>query len=240
MNADRPVALSRTEDRIRAGRIVAVLRLHDYRNAVEVAETLSEAGVAALEFTLGHPESLPTVERVAARLDGATAVGVGTVLTPAQVTAARDAGARFVVCPHADPAIITAAVDAGLAPLPGVATPTELVTAQRAGARLLKLFPAAPLGLGYLKALQGPFPDAELVPTGGVEIDTIATWLSAGATAVGVGSSLVDRTGSLDGLAARARRAVQEARTAGPPAVGPGLYGSPQAEPEKGRTADDR
>jgi 2-dehydro-3-deoxyphosphogluconate aldolase/(4S)-4-hydroxy-2-oxoglutarate aldolase len=112
-----------------------------------------------------------------------------------------------------------------------------LVTAQRAGARLLKLFPAAPLGLGYLKALQGPFPDAELVPTGGVEIDTIATWLSAGATAVGVGSSLVDRTGSLDGLAARARRAVQEARTA---AVGPGLYGSPEAEPEKGRTADDR
>jgi 2-dehydro-3-deoxyphosphogluconate aldolase/(4S)-4-hydroxy-2-oxoglutarate aldolase len=243
MNADRPIALSETEDRIREGRIVAVLRLRDYRNAVQVAETLAEAGVAALEFTLGHPESLSTVERVAARLDGTTEVGVGTVLTPAHVMAGRDAGARFVVCPHTDPAIITAAIGVGLAPLPGIATPTELVTAQRAGARLLKLFPAASFGLGHLRALHGPFPAAELVPTGGVEIDTIANWLSAGAAAVGVGSSLVDRMGSLDGLAARAKRAVREARLAEPrtppPTTGSGPYGASEDGPTEGRQSGD-
>ncbi|WP_329248278.1 bifunctional 4-hydroxy-2-oxoglutarate aldolase/2-dehydro-3-deoxy-phosphogluconate aldolase [Actinoallomurus sp. NBC_01490] len=211
MDTSRPTALAETEDRIRAGRIVAVLRLRDHRHAVEVAETLAEAGVTALEFTLDHPDSLAAVERVAARMPGTVAVGAGTVLSPTQVTAARDAGARFVVCPHTDPLIITTAIGCRLAPLPGVTTPTELFAAQQAGARLLKLFPAGPLGIGYLKALRGPFEHAELVPTGGVEIDTIGDWLAAGATAVGVGSSLVDRTGALDGLADRARRAVAAA-----------------------------
>jgi Entner-Doudoroff aldolase len=212
VDMSRPTAVAETEDHIRAGRIVAVLRLRDHRYAVEVAETLAEAGVTALEFTLDHPDSLAAVERVAARMPATVAVGAGTVLDAAHVTAARDAGARFVVCPHVDPLVITTAIGCRLAPLPGVTTPTELVAAQRAGARLLKLFPAGPLGIDYLKALRGPFESAELVPTGGVEIDMIGDWLSAGATAVGVGSSLVDRTGALDGLAARARRAVEAVR----------------------------
>lgn len=236
MTTDRAVnqTVNQTEERIRDGRIVAVLRLRDHRNSVAIAETLAEAGVTALEFTLGHPEALTAVERAAARLDGEVMVGVGTVLAPAQVTAARDAGARFVVCPHTDTGIISAAIDAGLAPLPGIASPTELVTAERAGARLLKLFPAAALGRGYLTALHGPFPAAELVPTGGVEIDTIADWLAAGAVAVGVGSSLVDRMGSLDGLADRARRAVREARSAPRPS------GPAEHRPGRGGGDDDR
>lgn len=201
------------EDRIRAARVVAVLRLRDHTRAVQVAETLAEGGVTALEFTLDDPGGIGAIEKVAARVGGHVLVGAGTVTETAQVAAARDAGARFCVSPHLDPAVVAAANGAGLAPLPGIATPTELLAARRAGARLLKLFPAGPLGIAYLKALKGPFGDAELIPTGGVELDDIGSWLAAGATAVGVGSSLVDRTGSLDGLLGRARRATEAART---------------------------
>ena len=202
------------EDRIRAARVVAVLRLRDHTRAVEVAETLAEGGVTALEFTLDDPGGIGAIERVAARIGKHVLVGAGTVTAVGQVAAAREAGARFCVSPHLDPAVIAAANGAGLAPLPGIATPTELLAARRAGARLLKLFPAGPLGgVAYLKALKGPFGDAELIPTGGVEIDDVRAWLDAGATAVGVGSSLVDRTGSLDGLLDRARRAADGART---------------------------
>lgn len=200
------------EDRIRSARVVAVLRLRDHTRAVQVAETLAEGGVTALEFTLDDPGGIGAIERVAARIGGHVLVGAGTVTEVAQVAAAREAGARFCVSPHLDPAVVAAANGAGLAPLPGIATPTELLAARRAGARLLKLFPAGPLGIGYLKALKGPFGDAELIPTGGVELDDIGSWLAAGATAVGVGSSLVDRTGSLDGLLERARRATEAAR----------------------------
>lgn len=201
------------EDRIRAARVVAVLRLRDHTRAVQVAETLAEGGVTALEFTLDDPGGIGAIEKVAARVGGHVLVGAGTVTETAQVAAAREAGARFCVSPHLDPAVVAAANGAGLAPLPGIATPTELLAARRAGARLLKLFPAGPLGIAYLKALKGPFGDAELIPTGGVELDDIGSWLAAGATAVGVGSSLVDRTGSLDGLLGRARRATEAART---------------------------
>lgn len=200
------------EDRIRAARVVAVLRLRDHTRAVQVAETLAEGGVTALEFTLDDPGGIGAIEKVAARIGGDVLVGAGTVTEVAQVAAAREAGARFCVSPHLDPAVVAAANGAGLAPLPGIATPTELLAARRAGARLLKLFPAGPLGIPYLKALKGPFGDAELIPTGGVELDGIRAWLDAGAVAVGVGSSLVDRTGSLDGLLDRARRATEAAR----------------------------
>lgn len=201
------------EDRIRDARVVAVLRLRDHTRAMEVAETLAEGGVTTLEFTLDDPGGIGAIDRVADRLGDRVLIGAGTVTEVAQVAAAREAGARFCVSPHLDPAIVAAANGAGLAPLPGVTTPTELLAARRAGARLLKLFPAGPLGVAYLKALLGPFGDAELIPTGGVELSDITTWLNAGATAVGVGSSLVDRTGSLDGLLDRARRATEAARS---------------------------
>lgn len=209
-----PDSVREAEERIRAARVVAVLRLRDHTRAVEVAETLAGGGVTALEFTLDDPGGLGAIERVAARVGDGVLLGAGTVTEVAQVAAAREVGARFCVSPHTDPAVIAAANGAGLAPLPGVSTPTELLTARRAGARLLKLFPAGPLGIAYLKALRGPFGDAEIVPTGGVELADIGAWLRAGAVAVGVGSSLVDRTGSLHGLADRARQAAAAARNA--------------------------
>lgn len=214
--------VAEAEARIRTQRLLAVLRLREYGSADAIAETLVECGLGVLEFTLDHPEAIAATARLADRLGPAALLGVGTVTDTAQVAAARDAGARFCVCPHVDPAVIAAAIGAGLVPIPGVATPTELATAQAAGARLIKLFPAGPLGIDYLSALRGPFARAELIPTGGIGVDEVQAWLAAGATAVGLGSSLVERSGTLDGVAERATRAVEAARpdtTVGPRAV---------------------
>src|ERR671930_486345 len=101
---------------------------------------------------------------------------------------------------------------AGLVPLPGTWTATEVVTARAAGAPAVKLFPAGPAGTAHLKALLGPFPDLAAVPTGGITVDQVQAWLAAGAIAVGLGSDLVPVSGSLEGLAERAARAVSLAR----------------------------
>jgi Entner-Doudoroff aldolase len=124
------------------------------------------------------------------------------------VTAAASAGARFCVSPHVDAAVIRATLEAGLEPLPGVGTATELATALDAGARMTKLFPAGPLGHGYMRALLGPFRGAQIVPTGGIRHDEVASWLRAGAAAVGLGSDLVGptpRAADIDAIHERAR-----------------------------------
>lgn len=202
------LAAAEVEAAVRREQLVAILRLRDHGNVVQVAETLVEHGVTVLEITLDHPDSVASVRKVADALGDSAVLGAGTVLEPEQVTAARDAGARFCVSPHTDPQLITAVLAAGLAPVPGVLTPTELVTASRAGAILLKVFPSGAQGTGHMRALLGPFADAALIPTGGIGIDDIPTWLGAGATAVALGSALVDRDGTVEGLADRARRAV--------------------------------
>jgi Entner-Doudoroff aldolase len=139
------------------------------------------------------------------------AVGAGTVLYEEQVTAVAEAGAQFVVSPHVSPAVIAASHARGLLPLPGAFTATEVQLAVDSGARLVKLFPAMPAGIPYLKALQGPLDRVAFVPTGGVGIDDIGPFLSAGAVAVALGSSLVRSTDDLEGLRTRARAAVAAA-----------------------------
>jgi 2-dehydro-3-deoxyphosphogluconate aldolase/(4S)-4-hydroxy-2-oxoglutarate aldolase len=115
--------------------------------------------------------------------------------------------------PGLSPEVIEAAHESGLEPLPGVFTPTELIRAIAAGARVVKVFPASCGGPSFLRALRGPFPDVPLVPTGGVRIDEIGAYLEAGATAVAVGSELVGRSAptsdrELEWIAAQASRAV--------------------------------
>jgi Entner-Doudoroff aldolase len=119
-----------------------------------------------------------------------------------------EAGARFVVSPNTDPRVIGAALDAGLDPIPGALTATEVASAIGAGAALVKLFPAGPLGTAYLRALRGPFGDVDFVPTGGIAHDAVGEWLAAGAVAVGLGSDLVPARptdADLAGIQARAR-----------------------------------
>jgi Entner-Doudoroff aldolase len=131
-------------------------------------------------------------------------VGAGTVLRPEQVAPARAAGAAFTVSPGVDAEVIAASLAAGLATLPGVATPSDVQRCQRLGLSWLKVFPAAALGAGWIRAVLAPYPGARFVATGGVTLDNAASFLDAGAAAVSLGSALTDptRLDALTGLVA--------------------------------------
>jgi 2-dehydro-3-deoxyphosphogluconate aldolase/(4S)-4-hydroxy-2-oxoglutarate aldolase len=162
-----------------------------------------------MELTMTTQGALDVVERLAARAPDGADIGVGTVLTSEEVDRAVDAGARFVVSPSVDLEVIRAATRHGIASYPGAFSPTEIHAAWTAGASAVKLFPAGSLGPDYLRAVRAPLPDIPLVPTGGVGVEAVGAWLSAGATAVGLGSPLIGDAltpdGDLDALARRAR-----------------------------------
>lgn len=210
-NGTQPTGCSQpaVEAAIEISRLIAILRLDDHSRVLPIAVTLAENGVRLVEITLEHSDSLRSVERVSDALGDSVIVGAGTVLSSAMVVAARDAGARFCISPHTDAEILATAERVAMLPIPGALTPTEIVRAQSLGAPFVKLFPASAVGPSYLKALVAPLRQARIIPTGGVTISDAGAWFRAGAVAVALGSDLVDRAGTLDGLAERARRAVE-------------------------------
>jgi 2-dehydro-3-deoxyphosphogluconate aldolase/(4S)-4-hydroxy-2-oxoglutarate aldolase len=165
------------------------VRLDDVELAVSAAACAIEAGLAAVEVTFTLPRAADAIKRL--RRDHPNAlIGAGTVRSKADVDAAAEAGAHFLVAPGLNPALLGAAQRLGLVMIPGVFTATEIDLALRLGAQALKLFPAEPSGPGYLASMLQPFPDACLVPTGGVSALNAAAYLKAGAAAVAMGSSL--------------------------------------------------
>jgi 2-dehydro-3-deoxyphosphogluconate aldolase/(4S)-4-hydroxy-2-oxoglutarate aldolase len=176
---------------LREAALIAVLRSRTAGDAIDVAHTLVQAGVTALEITFTTPSADTVISRLIRELDGRVLVGAGTVLDERQADAALAAGAQFLVSPGM-PAELGRLLEAcGPVPLvPGVLTPTELMVALTHGVEAVKIFPAAILGPGYLSALLGPFPDAALIPTGGIDPVDVPSWIAAGALAVGVGGSL--------------------------------------------------
>lgn len=189
------------------GPVLAIVRYRAGGNVWAALEVLADAGIPLLEVTVDTPGALDAVRTAA---DAGRTIGVGTVLTADQVLASRDAGASFVVSPSCLPEVIETALDVGIEPIPGVLSPTELVTAVRAGATAVKVFPAAPVGgPTYIRALRGPFPDVPLLPTGGVEPQDVPGYLEAGANCVGLGSILVGAdppasASDIEGIATRA------------------------------------
>ncbi|WP_022903133.1 bifunctional 4-hydroxy-2-oxoglutarate aldolase/2-dehydro-3-deoxy-phosphogluconate aldolase [Curtobacterium sp. B8] len=201
-----------TRHRHQAGPAVAILRGGTGEHVEDVVRVLVESGVRAIELTTNTPRWQEGMAWAVERYGRAAAIGVGTVLDPRQVDEAAALGATFAVSPHTDPAIGERAHERGLGWYPGAATPTEIVTAWRHGARAVKVFPAAQLGgPAFLKQVLAPLDFVDVVPTGGIGIDDAADYLSAGAVAVGLGSPLVGdalRDGDLDALRLRAERLV--------------------------------
>ncbi|MFD0022094.1 bifunctional 4-hydroxy-2-oxoglutarate aldolase/2-dehydro-3-deoxy-phosphogluconate aldolase [Streptomyces sp. NPDC058382] len=193
---------------LRTHRIVAIVRGDDADAALETVLTLADEGLALIEVSLSGKGALDVIRRARAALGPTAPLGAGTVLTAADASAVREAGADFVVTPAVCEGV-GEAKRLGLPVLAGVMTPTDIVAAQRLGADAYKLFPAAQAGgPGYLKALRGPFPDAPFVPVGGVDADLARSYLAGGAAAVGVGSPLIGDAadgGSPDALRARTR-----------------------------------
>lgn len=172
---------------IAEAKVVGIIRTEDAEQAVRAARAVAAGGVEVLEIALTTRDGLEAIREL--RDDGYL-LGAGTVLDAATARLACLAGARFLVTPAVLPEVVETGHAYGVPVLPGAATPTEILTALRAGADLVKVFPAAQLGPGFVRAVRAALPQAPLVPTGGVDAENAAQWLSAGAVAVGCGGAL--------------------------------------------------
>lgn len=200
--------------RLARDRVMAILRYREGGDVTGALQGLADGGIGVAEVTVDTPGAWPAIEKGASEPE--LLVGAGTVTSTEQVARVAELGGRFVVSPGFDPDVVQAAHEHGLAALPGVTTGTEVLAARRAGVALFKLFPAGALGVGYLLQLRGPFGRESFVPTGGIGIDDIGSWLEGGAFAVALGSDLAGRTapsGAADitALSERARRALASA-----------------------------
>jgi len=172
--------------RIAERRVVAILRCAE---PARVGAEVIEGGVDVVELPLGVPGALTAISSLSSSFPSAL-VGAGTVTTAADAAAALDAGARFLLSPVLRPEVVAAAHARDAAAVPGAFTPTEIDACMRAGADLVKLFPADRLAPADLRVLLAALPDARLLPTGGISTANAADWLAAGAVAVGVGGAL--------------------------------------------------
>jgi len=189
--------------RILSSGVVAILRAPTGDKLAEVAEALHAGGVDVIEVTFTVPGAHRVLQQVADRLGDRILLGAGTVLDPETARTALLAGAEFLVAPTVNPAVIRLARRYDKVVMPGALTPTEVLSVWEAGADIVKVFPSDVTGPSYLKALHGPFPQVRLMPTGGVNLDTAADFLRAGACALGIGSALVERSALAAGDMAR-------------------------------------
>ena len=181
------------DDILQAGPVMPVVVIDDAANAVPLARALVAGGIRAIEITLRTGAALDAVRAIARDVPDAIP-GVGTALTGADVLAALEAGAKFIVSPGATPTLLVAAIGSGLPFLPGVATASELMAGTAAGLSAFKFFPAAQAGgVEGLKALGGPFPHARFCPTGGVTAANAAAYLALSNVACVGGSWLAPR-----------------------------------------------
>ncbi len=172
---------------------VAVIRMSDSAKLRKVVDAIREGGVDAIEITMTTPRALSVIEEIAGSNDGSFHLGVGSVLDATTARLAIDAGAQFVVSPVMKPEIIHTAHRYDCPAMPGAFTPTEILAAYEQGADIVKVFPADVVGMEFFKAIKGPMPQLQLMPTGGVTLTNAGDWLKAGACAVGIGGALLDK-----------------------------------------------
>ena len=186
---------------IAAVRCVGILRASGPAEAVEAGKALAEGGITVIEVAFTTPGAPAAITELCSALPGAT-VGAGTVLDAAAAFAAVQAGARFLVSPLVAEDVLRAGHRYGVAVIPGAASPAEINAAMELGADLVKLFPAASLGLDFMRSVAAAMPQVPFVPTGGISARNALQWLEAGAVAVGIGGDLT--RGDPAGIAERA------------------------------------
>ena len=200
-------------DQIRAIGIVPVVRATSAGEAKDAVEAIRAGGIPILEITLTVPGAVQIINELARSIGDAAIIGAGTVLDAESAQACIDAGARFIVSPALDIPTIELCRRLGVPVFAGALTPTEILTAWKAGANAVKVFPANAVGgATYLKSVKAPLPHIELLPTGGVSLQNAAEMIKAGAFALGVGADLVDlaalRRGDAAAIAEKARQYV--------------------------------
>jgi 2-dehydro-3-deoxyphosphogluconate aldolase/(4S)-4-hydroxy-2-oxoglutarate aldolase len=194
--------------------VVAIMRANSSDQLLAAADAVKAGGVNAIEVTMTTPGAIDVVKQATAKYGDDVLFGVGSVLDPETARAAILAGAQFVVCPTLNLETIKMCKRYSIPVVPGAYTPTEALTAWEAGADMVKIFPASIGGPAIIKAIKGPLPQIKLVPVGGVNLNTTADFIRAGAEVVGVGGSLVNQklleAQEFDQIAENARRYVEE------------------------------
>jgi 2-dehydro-3-deoxyphosphogluconate aldolase/(4S)-4-hydroxy-2-oxoglutarate aldolase len=200
--------------------IAAVIRAKSSAHLIDVAEAIKAGGVECIEVTMTTPDALKVIEEASKRFGEEVVIGVGSVLDAETARAAILAGAEFVVGPCLDLGTIEMCRTYSKPVIPGAFTPTEILTAWRAGADLVKVFPAGGFGPTYFKDVLAPLPQVKLVPTGGVNLDTAADFIKAGAAALCVGSAMMPKDAMAEGkwdvlteIASKFVKAVREGRS---------------------------
>ncbi len=202
-----------------AARVVAVIRMKDAARLAGTVAALRTGGVRALEITMTVPGAVDIIRDLVRTRPRGALIGAGTVLDAGAATDVIAAGADFVVSPITDRETIQACREAGVLVVPGAFTPTEIVGAWRAGADIVKVFPATSLGPQFFRDIRGPLPYVRLMPTGGVTLENARNFVAAGACCVGIGTALVDakavETGDWEALETRARVLVASLESVG-------------------------
>ncbi|MEK4356100.1 bifunctional 4-hydroxy-2-oxoglutarate aldolase/2-dehydro-3-deoxy-phosphogluconate aldolase [Paenibacillus sp. FSL M7-1455] len=202
-------------DELLSSRLVAIVRGITRDEARVAGAGLAAGGVKLMEVTMNTEGALDIIHDWRSLYNGQARVGAGTVLNVKMAKEAVSAGAEFLISPNVDLHVIRYALEQGIDIWPGAMTPTEIVTAFYAGAEAVKLFPMASLGLGYLREIRAPLNHIPLIVTGGVSLQNIAEYYEAGASAVGIGSSLLSKdalaAGDATRIAESARAFVQAA-----------------------------
>jgi len=199
--------------------IVPVVRAANVEDATRAVEAICAGGIPILEITMTIPNATSVISHVVREHGKTTLIGAGTVTTSEQAEQCIRAGAEFLVSPGLSIHVLAVARACAKLAIPGALTPTELMHAQDQGAKLIKIFPCGNVGgPKYLQSLSGPFPNAALIPTGGVNVSNAANYIAAGAFALGVGGDLVSaaalREGNLSKITQAARELVQAVRAA--------------------------
>jgi 2-dehydro-3-deoxyphosphogluconate aldolase/(4S)-4-hydroxy-2-oxoglutarate aldolase len=205
-----------TVDIIRQTGIIAIMRAQSSDQLLAAADAIKSGGVRAIEVTMTTPGALSVIAAAKERYGSDVTFGAGSVLDPETGRAAILAGADFVVSPTLNLELVQLCNRYGIPAVPGCYSPTEVLTGWEAGADFVKLFPASFGGPSLVEAILAPLPQVRIIPVGGVNLDTAADFISKGAAALGVGSSLVDQklldAGDLDELTLRAAAFIEQVK----------------------------
>jgi 2-dehydro-3-deoxyphosphogluconate aldolase / (4S)-4-hydroxy-2-oxoglutarate aldolase len=205
------MTMEEVKAKIREIGIIPVVRAANGDDACRAVDAICEGGISIIEVTMTVPDAPAVIREVIRHYGKKVVTGAGTVVTEEQAARCLDAGAEFLVSPGLSLPMLRAAQKRDVLAIPGALTPTELMTASEEGATLVKIFPCGNVGgPKYLKSLKAPFPNAALIPTGGVSVANAADYIAAGAFALGVGADLVDMSAIRKGDSQKVVNAAKE------------------------------
>ncbi len=182
-----------TKKSILKRKVLSVVRMKNPEQLIPVINALKEGGVTGIELTMTIPNAIEAIRTANEEFGDSILLGVGSVIDPQTALDAIEAGAKFVVSPIYKRDVVDTVISKNIVVCPGCFSPTEIQTAYEQGADFIKIFPADNLGMSFIKSIKAPLPHLKVIPTGGVTLDNANDWINHGASAVGIGSALVDK-----------------------------------------------